>query len=59
MSSSNVSVPVVIGSRSPVEGYDFMTKIEEMDRQLQKKRGGTRRKTIKNAEIKKEIYVTP
>lgn len=38
---------VVIGSRSPVEGYDFMTKIEEMDRQLQKKTGGKRRKTIK------------
>ena len=38
---------VVIGSRSPVEGYDFMTRIEEMDRQLQKKSGGKRRKTIK------------
>ena len=38
---------VVIGSRSPVEGYDFMTKIQDMEREIQKKSGGKRRKTTK------------
>ena len=38
---------VIIGTRSPVEGYDFMTKIQDMERQIQKKSGGKRRKTTK------------
>lgn len=49
---------VVIGSRSPVEGYDFMTKIQDMERQIQKKTGGKRRKTIKKKRRNKKKKYT-
>ena len=36
-----------IGMRSPTEGYDFITKIQDMTRKTQQKNGGKRRSSIK------------
>ena len=50
---------VTIGARSPDEGYDFLTKIQDMTRELKEKRGGKRHQINRkkhNKITKKKYY---